>query len=283
MELQTLPVKVEDLDGPEAKQILGERLYALIEVEQGSLAGKITGMLLHGLDNSELVALIDDQAALQSRIQEALVVLEAYQQAQRLRVDLQAALKTAHLPPAAAQVSAEGASRRARPADVARTVVQVLKRPYATPPPPPPLDDGDHIGLMSGGPLVTAVVEAGGEKINSCQRRTRSGTPLYHNGGAVDKIGQSPPRMTPRSELEDIKSWSATQQPSPSVITRMDIGNRIPSYCGNAPVHAARAHNRCVKPPNVNKWWKRGRKEFYGWGTRGALQDKSGCGECCVC
>jgi hypothetical protein len=78
MQQKTLPVKMEDLDGPEAKQILGERLYAIIEVEQGSLAGKITGMLLHGLDNSELVGLIDDQAALQSKIQEALAVLEAH-------------------------------------------------------------------------------------------------------------------------------------------------------------------------------------------------------------
>jgi polyadenylate-binding protein len=75
-------VTMEDLDGPEAKQILGERLYPLIEVEQGSLAGKITGMLLEGLDNSELVALIDDQVALQSKIQEALAALEAHQQAQ---------------------------------------------------------------------------------------------------------------------------------------------------------------------------------------------------------
>ena len=66
----------------EAKQILGERLYALIQVEQGALAGKITGMLLEGLDNSELVALIDDQVALQSKIQEALAALEAHQQAQ---------------------------------------------------------------------------------------------------------------------------------------------------------------------------------------------------------
>jgi hypothetical protein len=66
----------------EVKQILGERLYALIQVEQGSLAGKITGMLLEGLDNSELVALIDDQVALQSKIQEALAALEAHQPAQ---------------------------------------------------------------------------------------------------------------------------------------------------------------------------------------------------------
>merc|ERR1711939_251749 len=67
---------------PQAKQILGERLYALIQVDQGALAGKITGMLLEGLDNSELVALIDDQIALQGKIQEALAALEAPQQAQ---------------------------------------------------------------------------------------------------------------------------------------------------------------------------------------------------------
>ena len=51
------------------RQILGERLHALIQVEQGSLAGKITGMLLESLDNSELAALIDDREALQSWIQ----------------------------------------------------------------------------------------------------------------------------------------------------------------------------------------------------------------------
>jgi hypothetical protein len=39
-------------------------------------------MLLEDLDNSELVALIDDQAALQFKIQEALAALEAHQQAQ---------------------------------------------------------------------------------------------------------------------------------------------------------------------------------------------------------
>jgi hypothetical protein len=131
-------------------------------VEQGSLAGKITGMLLHGLDNSELVQRNDGEAALQSKIQEALAVLEAYHQT-----------KVAPMVP------------------VARTV----------------------------------------------QRAPLS-----------------------RSQLEQSKL-----PPSP------------------LPVYAARAHNRCVKTPNVNAWWKRGRKEFYGRGNRGALQDKSGCGECFVC
>mmetsp|Transcript_60813 Transcript_60813/g.125277 ORF Transcript_60813/g.125277 Transcript_60813/m.125277 type:complete len:630 (+) Transcript_60813:170-2059(+) len=64
----------------QAKQILGERLYHLIQGEQGELAGKITGMLLEGLDNSELVALIDDQGALRGKIQEALNALEAHAQ-----------------------------------------------------------------------------------------------------------------------------------------------------------------------------------------------------------
>jgi len=64
----------------QAKQILGERLYHLIQGDQGELAGKITGMLLEGLDNSELVALIDDQAALRGKIQEALTALEAHAQ-----------------------------------------------------------------------------------------------------------------------------------------------------------------------------------------------------------
>jgi polyadenylate-binding protein len=62
----------------QAKQILGERLYALIQAENQPLAGKITGMLLEGLDNSELVALIDDSSALKDKINEALQALEAH-------------------------------------------------------------------------------------------------------------------------------------------------------------------------------------------------------------
>jgi polyadenylate-binding protein len=67
----------------QAKQILGERLYALIQVEQGPLAGKITGMLLEGLDNTELVGLIDEPTSLQSKIHEALAALEAHNLQQR--------------------------------------------------------------------------------------------------------------------------------------------------------------------------------------------------------
>ena len=66
---------------PEAKQILGERLFTLIETKQPNLAGKITGMFLEGLEDSELVTLIDDNDALQSKIKEALGALTAHQEA----------------------------------------------------------------------------------------------------------------------------------------------------------------------------------------------------------
>lgn len=76
-----------DVPPAQAKQILGERLYCHIQVEQATLASKITGMLLEGLDNSELVALIDDAGArLQGKIQEALAALEAHHQVTMVRM-----------------------------------------------------------------------------------------------------------------------------------------------------------------------------------------------------
>jgi len=62
------------------KQLLGERLYALIAPSQPSLTGKITGMLLEGLDNGELLHLIDSPEALQAKIQEAISALHAHMQ-----------------------------------------------------------------------------------------------------------------------------------------------------------------------------------------------------------
>ena len=44
------------------KQMLGERLYPLIQQQQPDLAGKITGMLLE-MENSELLLLLDSQQA----------------------------------------------------------------------------------------------------------------------------------------------------------------------------------------------------------------------------
>jgi len=62
------------------KQLLGERLYALIAPSQPTLTGKITGMLLEGLDNGELLHLIDSPEALQAKIQEAISALHAHMQ-----------------------------------------------------------------------------------------------------------------------------------------------------------------------------------------------------------
>lgn len=59
------------------KQLLGERLFPLIQKEQPQLAGKITGMLLE-MDVSEILSVLDAQAELHSKIQEALEVLQQH-------------------------------------------------------------------------------------------------------------------------------------------------------------------------------------------------------------
>jgi len=59
------------------KQMIGERLFPLIKVEQPQLAGKITGMLLE-MDDSELIHLLESQAALHEKIEEAMQVLQAH-------------------------------------------------------------------------------------------------------------------------------------------------------------------------------------------------------------
>lgn len=62
----------------EQKQILGERLFLLIEPMYPTLAGKITGMLLE-IDNSELLYMLEHTASLKSKVEEAVAVLLAHQ------------------------------------------------------------------------------------------------------------------------------------------------------------------------------------------------------------
>ncbi|KAM5438553.1 Protein phosphatase PP2A regulatory subunit B [Microsporum ferrugineum] len=62
---------------PQQKQMLGEAIYPKVLAQQPELAGKITGMLLE-MDNSELIGLVDDDAALRAKVDEALTVYDEY-------------------------------------------------------------------------------------------------------------------------------------------------------------------------------------------------------------
>merc|ERR1711953_1181494 len=61
----------------EQKQMLGERLFPLIQSMFPDLAGKITGMLLE-IDNSELVHMLEHKESLTSKVEEAVAVLQAH-------------------------------------------------------------------------------------------------------------------------------------------------------------------------------------------------------------
>ena len=60
------------------KNMIGEKLYTQIQRTHASLAGKITGMLLEGMEDSELLHLLETQSELDSRISEAIDVLEQH-------------------------------------------------------------------------------------------------------------------------------------------------------------------------------------------------------------
>ncbi|CAG9855337.1 unnamed protein product [Phyllotreta striolata] len=62
----------------EQKQMLGERLFPLIQRMYSDLAGKITGMLLE-IDNTELLHMLEHQESLKNKVEEAVAVLQAHQ------------------------------------------------------------------------------------------------------------------------------------------------------------------------------------------------------------
>lgn len=62
----------------EQKMMLGERLFALIHPRCPDRAGKVTGMLLE-MDNAELLSMLENQAALNAKIEAAEVVLQAHE------------------------------------------------------------------------------------------------------------------------------------------------------------------------------------------------------------
>ncbi|XP_051162843.1 polyadenylate-binding protein 4-like [Leptopilina boulardi] len=62
----------------EQKQMLGERLFPLIQCMYPQLTGKITGMLLE-IDNSELLHMLEHGESLKAKVEEAVAVLQAHQ------------------------------------------------------------------------------------------------------------------------------------------------------------------------------------------------------------
>merc|ERR1719326_2047123 len=71
------PAALANADPTQQKQMIGEKIFPLIQAVEPRLAGKITGMLLE-MDNTELLHLIESNDALMSKINEALTVLKQY-------------------------------------------------------------------------------------------------------------------------------------------------------------------------------------------------------------
>lgn len=97
----------------EQKQLIGERLFPLVQTHQPHLAGKITGMLLE-IDNTELLHMLESQELLSAKVEEAVQVLQAHQ-AKEAHANAQASTATptvaaaAATPPAAAAAPAPAA------------------------------------------------------------------------------------------------------------------------------------------------------------------------------
>lgn len=67
----------------EQKQLIGERLYPLIQSMHAEWAGKITGMLLE-IDNAELLHMLDSPESLRAKVEEAVLVLQNHQEKQTM-------------------------------------------------------------------------------------------------------------------------------------------------------------------------------------------------------
>ena len=62
----------------EQKQMLGERLFHLIQARHPTPAGKIPGMLLD-IDNLEFLHMLESPESLHSKVDEAVAVLQSHQ------------------------------------------------------------------------------------------------------------------------------------------------------------------------------------------------------------
>jgi polyadenylate-binding protein len=87
------PAALANATPQEQKQMLGERLFPLIQQMQPDLAGKITGMLLE-IDNTELLHMLESRESLKAKVEEAIAVLQAHQ-AKQMYAAKQAATNSA--------------------------------------------------------------------------------------------------------------------------------------------------------------------------------------------
>ena len=71
------PTALANASPQDQKQMLGERLFPLIQLTHSELAGKITGMLLE-IDNTELLHMLESREALNAKVEEAVSVLRAH-------------------------------------------------------------------------------------------------------------------------------------------------------------------------------------------------------------